>query len=93
MGAGHKLGPDQGGFRLEDIGVDQVQLIPTGIGIAVAGGGFQIIVGHLVLGKGVQHLFGVHQGSGFMALGMSGYSVQGFPFDFIPLYHWIGFPP
>ena len=38
MGAGNELRADQGGFRLENIGIDQIQLIPAGIGIAVARG-------------------------------------------------------
>lgn len=89
VGAGYELGTDQGGFRLEDIRINQVQLVPAHVRIAIAGGGLQVKIGHLELGKGIQHLFGVYQGCGFMAFGMLGNGVQCFPFDFIPLYiHW-----
>ena len=38
VGAGYELGTDQGGFRLEDIRINQVQLVPAQVVIAVAGG-------------------------------------------------------
>ena len=88
MGAGNKLGTDQRRFRLEDIRINQVQLVPSRIGIGIAVAGQHIVICSLMGCKGVQHLFGVVDCRFLMFLGLTGHAFQGLLLNFIPFNHF-----
>ena len=56
MGAAGNLGPDQGGLRVKDGGVDPFQVIPALVVVAVAGGGGEVVGPHPVLLHGGEYL-------------------------------------
>lgn len=76
MGTGHDLGPHDGRFRMEQVGVDGFQRIPAHIVIAVAGGGRKMAGRHRVAAHHVQHFFGIvifnffHAAEGLLTAGL-----------------------
>ena len=59
MGAIDKADSHQRILRAEEVGVDEIQLIPAQIVIAVAGGTGKVTLRHPVLPEGGQHPVGV----------------------------------
>ena len=59
MGSVDKLDAHQRLLRAEDLGIDLVQLVPSLIVVAIAGGTGKIALGHAVILEGGEHLAGV----------------------------------
>ena len=64
MGSVDKADAHQGVFRAEELGVDQIQLIPAQVIIPIAGGAGKIPLRHPVIPEGGQHPLGVVPGDG-----------------------------
>ena len=56
MGAAGDLGPHQGCLRVEDVGVDPLQVVPALVVVAVAGGGGEVGGVHPIFLHGGHHL-------------------------------------